>query len=79
MEYTNLIKRLIREILSTPPKKDKCNCGCHTCKNVGNPGPVLNENLTAKIIMSEKSSGTTMSNYYRIIRNALRYVPTQQS
>ena len=47
------IKSLIKEILSTPPKKDTCNCGCHSCENVGNKGPVINENLNARIVMSE--------------------------
>jgi thiol-disulfide isomerase/thioredoxin len=32
-----------------------------------------------KIITSEKNSGTTMASYYRMIRNALRYVTTPQS
>ena len=51
----DIIKRLVREVLSTPPKKkkEKCNCGCHSCKNVGNKGPVLNESLDARIIMTE--------------------------
>jgi len=47
------IKSLIKEILSTPPKKNTCNCGCHSCENVGNGGPVINENLNARVIMSE--------------------------
>jgi len=72
MEYTNLIKRLIGEVLSTPPKKDKCNCGCHTCKNVGNPGPVLNENLTAKIIMSENMK-YHVDNKVALTENTFRY------
>ena len=49
----NRITKLIREILSTPPKKDSCNCGCHSCENVGNKGPVINENLNARIVMSD--------------------------
>ena len=32
------------------------------------------QNKNGKIVTSERSSGTTMSNYYRIIRNALRYI-----
>ena len=47
------LKKLIKEVLSTPPKKDSCNCGCHTCENVGNPGVVLNENIAPKQILSE--------------------------
>ena len=49
----NRIIKLIREILSTPPKKDSCNCGCHSCENVGNEGPVINENLNARVVMSD--------------------------
>lgn len=47
------LKQLIKEVLSTPPKKDTCNCGCHDCDNVGNPGVVLNENIASKEILSE--------------------------
>jgi hypothetical protein len=46
------LKQLIKEVLSTPPKKDSCNCGCHSCENVGNPGVVLNESLVTKDILS---------------------------
>jgi hypothetical protein len=72
MKHADLIKRLIREVLSTPPKKDKCNCGCNTCKNVGNPGPVLNENLTAKIIMSENMK-YHVDNKVALTENTFRY------
>jgi hypothetical protein len=47
------LKKLIKEVLSTPLKEDKCNCGCHDCENVGNPGVVLNESLVKKDILSE--------------------------
>ena len=47
------LRHLIKEVLSTPPKKDSCNCGCHSCDNVGNPGVVLNESLVKKEILSE--------------------------
>jgi hypothetical protein len=47
------LKHLIKEVLSTPPKKDSCNCGCHSCENVGNMGVVLNESLVKKDILSE--------------------------
>ena len=39
------IRPLIREVLEKITKKDTCNCGCHSCDNVGNPGPVLNESM----------------------------------
>ena len=47
------LRKLIKEVLSSPPKKDSCNCGCHSCENVGNPGVVLNESLVKKDILSE--------------------------
>ena len=47
------LRQLIKEVLSTPPKKDSCNCGCHSCDNIGNTGVVLNESLVKKDILSE--------------------------
>jgi hypothetical protein len=49
MDKTRL-KHLIKEVYQ---KKDSCNCGCHSCDNVGNPGVVLNESLVKKDILSE--------------------------
>jgi hypothetical protein len=66
------ISRLIKETLSTPPKEDKCNCGCHSCENVGNPGPVLNENLGAKIIMTENMQ-YHVNNKLALTENTFRY------
>ena len=72
MKHADIIKRLIREVLSTPPKKDKCNCGCHSCENVGNPGPVLNESLTSKVIMTENMK-YHVENRIPISENMFRY------
>jgi len=47
------LRRIVKEVLSTSPKEDKCNCGCHTCENVGNPGVLINEGLDKKVILSE--------------------------
>lgn len=47
------LRKLIEEALSTPLKEDTCNCGCHSCDNVGNPGVVLNESVAPKEILSE--------------------------
>jgi len=66
------IKHLIKEILSTPSKKDSCNCGCHSCENVGNPGPVLNESLNAKIIMTENMK-YHVENKLPLTENTFRY------
>lgn len=51
MKQANLIKKLIKEALKTPPKQ-KCNCGCNTCSNVGSNGPIINEKLDAEIKVS---------------------------
>ena len=66
------VKQLIREILSTPPKKESCNCGCHSCENVGNKGPVLNESLNAKIIMTENMQ-YHVTNKLPLTENTFRY------
>jgi hypothetical protein len=66
------ISRLIKEVLSKPLKEDKCNCGCHSCDNVGNKGPVLNENLGAKIIMTENMQ-YHVTNKLPITENTFRY------
>lgn len=72
MKHADLIKRLIREVLSTPPKKEKCNCGCHSCENVGNSGPVLNESLNAKITMTENMQ-YHVKNKLSLTENTFRY------
>ena len=68
----NKIQRLIREVLATPPKKDKCNCGCHSCENVGNPAPVLNESLETKPTISENMQ-YHIDNKLAITENTFRY------
>jgi hypothetical protein len=64
------IRRIVREILTKQP--DKCNCGCHSCKNVGNKGPVLNESLSARVIMSENMKHH-VENRVPINENLFRY------
>jgi len=66
------IKQLIREVLSTPPKKESCNCGCHSCENIGNKGPVLNESLNAKIVMTENMQ-YHVTNKLPLTENTFRY------
>jgi hypothetical protein len=66
------IKQLIREVLSTPTKKETCNCGCHSCENVGNKGPVLNESLNAKIVMTENMQ-YHVNNKLPLTENTFRY------
>jgi hypothetical protein len=72
MKQASLIKRLIQEALSTPPKKESCNCGCHSCENVSNPGPVLNESLNTKVVMTENMK-YHVENKLPITENMFRY------
>jgi hypothetical protein len=66
------LRHLIKEVLSTPPKKDSCNCGCHTCENVGNTGVVLNESLVKKDILSENLR-YHVDNKLPLTENTFRY------
>jgi hypothetical protein len=66
------LRKLIKEVLSTPPKKDSCNCGCHTCENVGNSGVVLNESLVKKDILSENLR-YHVDNKLPLTENTFRY------
>jgi hypothetical protein len=66
------IKQLIREVLSTPPKKELCNCGCHSCENIGNKGPVINESLNTKIVMTENMQ-YHITNKLPLTENTFRY------
>ena len=66
------LRNLIKEVLSTPPKKDKCNCGCHDCDNVGNDGVVLNESIAPKQILSENLR-YHVENKLPLTENTFRY------
>jgi len=66
------LRKLIKEVLSTPPKKDKCNCGCHDCDNVGNEGIVLNESIAPKQILSENLR-YHVENKLPLTENTFRY------
>jgi hypothetical protein len=66
------LRQLIKEVLSTPPKKDSCNCGCHSCENIGNSGVVLNENLVKKDILSENLR-YHVDNQLPLTENTFRY------
>ncbi len=66
------LKKLIKEVLSTPPKKDSCNCGCHSCENIGNPGVVLNEGLVKKEILSDNLR-YHVDNQLPLTENTFRY------
>jgi hypothetical protein len=66
------LRSLIKEVLSTPPKKKDCNCGCHTCENVGNPGVLINENVAPKEILSENLR-YHVQNKLPLTENTFRY------
>jgi len=66
------LRKLIKEVLSTPPKKDTCNCGCHDCNNVGNPGVVINESLTTPITLTENLR-FHVENKLPLMENTFRY------
>jgi hypothetical protein len=68
----NRLEKLIREALSTPPTQDKCNCGCHDCDNVGNPGVVINESLGTSIVMTENLR-YHVENKLPLTENTFRY------
>jgi hypothetical protein len=68
----NRLRKLISEVLSTPPKQDSCNCGCHSCENVGNPGVVLNESLSNGILMTENLQ-YHVQNKLPLTENTFRY------
>lgn len=64
----NRITKIIKDILSTPPKKD-CGCGCHgKCAKA----PTLNENLGAKIIITENMK-YHIDNKKPLTENTFRY------
>jgi hypothetical protein len=66
------LKNLIKEVLSTPPTKKDCNCGCHSCDNVGNEGVVLNESLAPREILSENLR-YHVENKLPLTENTFRY------
>jgi hypothetical protein len=68
MDKTRL-KHLIKEVYL---KKDTCNCGCHSCDNVGNPGVVLNESIAPKEILSENLR-YHVDNQLPLTENTFRY------
>ena len=63
------LTRLIKEVLSSPPKKD-CGCGCHG--KCATNAPMLNENLGAKVIMTENMK-YHIDNKKPLIENTFRY------
>ena len=66
------LTNLIKEVLSTQPKKKDCNCGCNTCDNVGNEGVLLNESIAPKQILSENLQ-YHVHNKLPLTENTFRY------
>ena len=66
------LTNLIKEVLSTQPKKKDCNCGCNTCDNVGNEGILLNESKAPKMILSENLQ-YHVRNKLPLTENTFRY------
>jgi hypothetical protein len=67
------IKEIIKEVISKHLKKeDKCNCGCHTCENVGNSGVLINESLNKKINITENLQ-YHVDNKLPLTENTFRY------
>jgi hypothetical protein len=71
----NKLKKLIKEVLSNPTKKDSCNCGCDSCESVGNEGVVLNESLVAKSTLSPDLQ-YHVDNKLPLLENTFRYGST---
>lgn len=65
----NRITKIIKDVLSSPPKKD-CGCGCHG--KCATNAPMLNENLGAKIIITENMK-YHIDNKKPLTENTFRY------
>ena len=68
----NEVRHIIREVIQKQLKKDSCNCGCHSCDNVGNPGVVLNESITPNKPLTENLQ-YHVQNKLPLTENTFRY------
>ena len=66
------LRKLIKEVLSTPPKKDNCDCGCNNCHNTTPTGVMLNESIAPKEILSENLR-YHVTNKLPLTENTFRY------
>jgi hypothetical protein len=66
------LRKLIKEVLSTPPKKDSCDCGCNDCHNTTSTGVMLNESIAPKEILSENLH-YHVTNKLPLTENTFRY------
>jgi hypothetical protein len=65
------LRKLIKEVLSTPPK-EKCDCGCGGCDGSSNTGVILNESIAPKEILSENLR-YHVANKLPLTENTFRY------
>ena len=65
----NRLTKIIKEVLSSPPKKD-CGCGCHG--KCAPKAPMLNENLGVKVIITENMK-YHIDNKKPLTENTFRY------
>jgi len=65
----NRLTKIIKEVLSSPPKKD-CGCGCHG--KCATNAPMLNENLGVKVIITENMK-YHIDNKKPLTENTFRY------
>jgi hypothetical protein len=63
------ITKLIKEVLSTPPKEKECDCGCGGCSD---KGTTLNESVAPKQILSENLQ-YHVHNKLPLTENTFRY------
>ena len=67
------LRKLIKEVLSTPPKeKSGCDCGCGGCSETPPKGITLNESLAPKQILSENLK-YHLDNKLPLTENTFRY------
>ena len=63
------ITKLIKEVLSTPPKEKECDCGCGGCSD---KGTTLNESVAPKQVLSENLQ-YHVHNKLPLTENTFRY------
>ena len=65
------LRNIIKEVLSTPPKKENIDCCCNS--NIINiTGPILNENIDKRIVMTENMQ-YHVQNQLPLTENTFRY------
>ena len=65
------LRNIIKEALSTPPKKENIDCCCNS-KKINTKGTTLNENIDKRIVMTENMQ-YHMQNQLPLTENTFRY------